>query len=167
MFILRIWKKQQIKMRKTKYLLNKLKEIQKVRERWQLRVRDLMTSEVLSIGPEETVVAAAEKMLENRIHALVVTENNKAIGIITTYDLVLVMSLSDFNKLTKVREVMVTDLVTIGPDEPLKNALRKIIEYNIRRIVVEEDGEVVGILSLIDIILGFAMVPEEIFSVNI
>ncbi|RLI92863.1 MAG: hypothetical protein DRO92_04820, partial [Candidatus Altiarchaeales archaeon] len=79
-------------MRKTKYLLNKLKEIQKVRERWQLRVRDLMTSEVLSIGPEETVVAAAEKMLENRIHALVVTENNKAIGIITTYDLVLVMS---------------------------------------------------------------------------
>ncbi len=154
-------------MRKTKYLLNKLKRIQKVRERWQLRVRDLMTSEVLSVGPEETVVAAAEKMLENRIHALVVTENNKAIGIITTYDLVLVMSLSDFNKLTKVKEVMVTDLVTIGPDEPLKNALRRIIEYNIRRIVVEEDGEVVGILSLIDIILGFAMVPEEMFSVNI
>ncbi len=151
-------------MRKTRYLLNKLRKIQEIREKYQLKVQDLMTSQVLTIDPHETVVAAAEKMLENRIHALVVAEGDKPLGIISTYDLVLVMTLSDFDKSTRVEKVMVRELVTIKPSELLNKALEKMIDYNIRRIVVEEEGRVVGILSLIDIILGFAVIPEENFN---
>jgi len=153
-------------MRKTKHLLNKLKKIQKSRERLQLKVKDLMTSKVVSIEPEESVVAAAEKMLENRIHALVVAQGDTPLGVISTYDLVLVMTLSDFDKSTKVREVMVSELVTIKPDEPLNVAMKKMIDYNIRRIVVEKEDKIVGILSLIDIILGFAVIPEENFLID-
>ncbi len=167
MRLLRIWQKQQTKMRKTKHLLDKLKRIREAREKYQLKVKDLMTSSVLSIDPHENVVAAAEKMLENKIHALVVAEGDKPLGIISTYDLVLVMTLSDFDKSTRVEEVMVRELVTIEPTEPLKKALKKMIDYNIRRIVVEEEGKVVGILSLIDIILGFAVIPEENFLVEL
>ncbi|OYT54393.1 MAG: CBS domain-containing protein [Candidatus Altiarchaeales archaeon ex4484_2] len=148
-------------MRKTKHLLDKLKRIREVRKRYQLKVKDLMTSQVLTIDSEENVVAAAEKMLENKVHALVVAEGDKPLGIISTYDLILVMTLSDFDKSTKVEEVMVRELVTIKPTEPLNKALKKMIDYNIRRIVVEEEGRVVGILSLIDIILGFSVIPEE------
>lgn len=151
-------------MRKTQHLLTKLEKIREVRERWLLEAKDLMTSEVLTVDKEVTVMAAAQKMLEHRIHALVVTHEDKAVGIITSYDLVLVMTLSEFDKTTKVEKVMVSDLVTIEPDEHLKEALKKIIEYNIRRIVVTKNEEVVGILSLVDIILGFAVVPDDILS---
>ncbi|MEA1924647.1 MAG: CBS domain-containing protein [Candidatus Altiarchaeota archaeon] len=154
-------------MRKTKHLLDKLKRIREVREKYQLKVKDLMTSPVLSIDPEENVVAAAEKMLENKIHALVVAEGDKPVGVISTYDLVLVMTLSDFDKSTRVEEVMVRKLVTIKPTEHLNKALKKMIDYNIRRIVVKEEGKVVGILSLIDIILGFAVIPEENLLVDL
>ncbi len=141
---------------KTDFLIKKLNEIEKKREAVELRVKDLMTKNVLTISPEDAVISAAEIMLENRIHALLVTSKDKPIGIITSYDLLLVMSISDyFDKKTKVRDVMMKDLVTVEPEDDIESALDKMIEYNIRRLAVVEDGRLVGILSLIDLVLGF------------
>ncbi|RLI90725.1 MAG: histidine kinase [Candidatus Altiarchaeales archaeon] len=140
---------------KTDFLIKKLREIEKKRELGEPRVKDLMTREVLTVDPENTVVNAAERMLENRVHALLVTEEDKPIGIISSYDLLLVMSISDYDKNTKVRDVMVKDLVTVEPENDIGSALEKMIEYNIRRLVVVKDGRLVGILSLIDLVLGF------------
>ncbi|HDH40843.1 MAG TPA: CBS domain-containing protein [Candidatus Altiarchaeales archaeon] len=140
---------------KTDFLIKKLREIEKRRELGEPRVKDLMTKDVLTVDPEDTVVNAAERMLENRVHALLVTEEDKPIGIISSYDLLLVMSISDYDKNTKVRDVMVKDLVTVEPENDIGSALEKMIEYNIRRLVVVKDGRLVGILSLIDLVLGF------------
>ncbi|OYT42082.1 MAG: hypothetical protein B6U86_00960 [Candidatus Altiarchaeales archaeon ex4484_43] len=140
---------------KTDFLIKKLEEIEKKREVGEPRVKDLMTKEVLTADPEDTVVNAAERMLENRIHALLVAREDKPVGIISSYDLLLIMSISDYDKNTKVRDVMVKNLVTVGPEDDIRSALEKMIEYNIRRLVVVKDGRLVGILSLIDLVLGF------------
>ncbi|HEX55428.1 MAG: CBS domain-containing protein [Candidatus Altiarchaeales archaeon] len=141
-------------MRKTDQLIRKLRSIKNDAE--SLRVRDVMTRDVLTIEPDRTVINASEKMLENRIHSLIVTEGNKPVGIITSYDILLVMSISDFfDKTTPVGKVMVRDLVTISPDASLEEALKKMIEYNIRTLVVVENENLAGILSLIDIVLGY------------
>jgi CBS domain-containing protein len=141
---------------KTDFLIKKLTDIGKKRESGEPLVRDLMTTDVLTIDPEDTVVNAAEKMLENKIHALLVTSGDKPLGILSSYDLLLVMSISDyFDKSTRVGDVMVKDLVTVDPEDDIGSALEKMIEYNIRRLAVVEDGKLVGILSLIDLVLGF------------
>jgi len=145
---------------KTDFLIKKLREIEKKRELGEPRVKDLMTKDVLTVDPEDTVVNAAERMLENRVHALLVTEEDKPIGIISSYDLLLVMSISDYDKNTKVRDVMVKDLVTVEPENDIGSALEKMIEYNIRRLVVVKDGRLVGILSLIDLVLGFVDISK-------
>ena len=145
---------------KTDFLIKKLREIEKRRELGEPRVKDLMTKDVLTVDPENTVVNAAERMLENRVHALLVTEEDKPIGIISSYDLLLVMSISDYDKNTKVRDVMVKDLVTVEPENDIGSALEKMIEYNIRRLVVVKDGRLVGILSLIDLVLGFVDISK-------
>ena len=145
---------------KTDFLIKKLREIEKKREVGEPRVKDLMTKDVLTVDPENTVVNAAERMLENRVHALLVTEEDKPIGIISSYDLLLVMSISDYDKNTKVRDVMVKDLVTVEPENDIGSALEKMIEYNIRRLVVVKDGRLVGILSLIDLVLGFVDISK-------
>lgn len=141
---------------KTDFLIKKLQEIEKKRLEHEPLVGDLMSPDVLTISPEDTVVLAAEKILEHRIHALIVTEEEKPIGIVASYDLLLVMSISDyFDRSTKVKDVMVKDLVTIKPEDTPTTALGRMIEYNIRMLAVVEDEKLVGVLSLIDLVLGF------------
>ena len=125
-------------MRKTSHLIEKLRSIRDDTD--HLLIKDVMTSNVLTIEPDKSVVNAAQMMLENRIHALIVTEDSKPVGIITSYDILLVMSIGEFfDKTTPVRKIMITDLITINPDAPLEEALKKMIEYNIRTLVVVEN----------------------------
>lgn len=140
---------------KTDLLIKKLKDIERKRKLGEPLVKDLMTADVLTINPDDTVVNAAEKILENRIHALLVTKEDKPVGIITSYDLLLVMSISDyFDKNTQVKDVMVRDLITVKPEDPIGDALKKMIEYNIRRLAVVKNGKLIGVLSLVDVVLG-------------
>jgi CBS domain-containing protein len=141
---------------KTDFLVKKLRDIEKKRQKSDPLVKDLMSTQVITIDPEEPVINAAEKMLEHRIHALIVLKDNKPIGVIASYDLLLVMTISDyFDKKTKVKDIMIKDLVTVTPEDTITVALKKMIEYNIRRLAVVKDGKLVGIVSLVDLVLGF------------
>ena len=141
---------------KTDFLVKKLRDIEKKRQKSDPLVKDLMSTQVITIDPEEPVINAAEKMLENRIHALIVLKDNKPVGVIASYDLLLVMTISDyFDKKTKVKDVMIKDLVTVTPEDTITVALKKMLEYNIRRLAVIKDGKLVGIVSLVDLVLGF------------
>lgn len=152
---------------KTDFLIKKLQAIQEKRKQHDLLVRDIMSTDVVTIDPKETVVAAAEKMLEHRIHAIVVVEDERPIGVIASYDLLLVMSISDyFDRHTKVRDVMVKDVVTVKPEDTLTTALKKMIEYNIRRVAVVDRNKLVGVVSLIDLVLGFVDLSKIEFNLE-
>lgn len=154
-------------MKKTSFLIEKAEEIEAKRKNLlakSLIVRDVMSMNVLTITSDEPIVNAAEKMLDHRVHALVVVEDGKPVGLITTYDLVLVLTISEFDEATPVGKLMVTDLITVHPEDPLIDALEKVIEYNIRRLIVIQDNKLVGILSLIDLMLGFVELPKELME---
>ncbi|MCK4492155.1 MAG: CBS domain-containing protein [Candidatus Altiarchaeales archaeon] len=154
-------------MKKTTFLIERVREIVKKKKDigvGNLVVRDIMSTDVITITPDELIVNAAEKMLDYRIHALVVVEDKKPVGIITTYDLGLVLTIRKFDEATPVGKLMVTDLITVHPDDPLLNVLEKVIGYNIRRLIVVQDDKLVGIVSLIDLMLGFTELPDEIIK---
>jgi CBS domain-containing protein len=118
-----------------------------------MQVKDLMSSGVVSITPEENASRAARLLARHNIGALpVCSTDGKIKGIITDRDIVLRCLAADSQpESTQVREIMTKNVVTVSPEDDLREASRLMAEKQIRRLPVAEDGHVVGMLSLGDL----------------
>ncbi len=121
-----------------------------------LKVKDLMTENVITIPPTEDVVFAFEKLMKYKISSLPVVNNEKLVGIVTATDLGHNLILDKYELGTTVEKVMVEDVATIKPDEDIITAVGKMrktdSEEIINQLVVIEDGKIRGIISDGDII---------------
>jgi CBS domain-containing protein len=113
-------------------------------------VKDVMTTNVITIGVHETVFYSAKLMQQQDVGDLVVMEGNVPKGIVTERDLVRrVMALKKpFD--TKVSEVMSDPLITIEDQASLRDAARKMVKYKIRRLPVTKNNVLVGIIVASD-----------------
>ncbi len=123
----------------------------------EVKVKDVMTTNVITVEPSEDVVFAFEKLMKHRISALPVLEEGKLVGIVTASDLGHNLILDNYELGTTVGEVMVRDVATVAPDETLADAIEKMNDYSsdegiINQLVVMSDGEMVGIIADGDII---------------
>lgn len=122
-----------------------------------LRVKEIMTSDVIMVEPDEDVVFAFEKLMKHKISALPVTKDNKLLGIVTASDLGHNLIMDNYELGTTVEKVMIKKVASVKPDDDLVTAVEKMYEYGsdggiINQLVVLEKGEVVGIISDGDII---------------
>lgn len=127
----------------------------------RLTVKDVMTNPVIYVDEKATVSAVVEKMVNHKVGSVIVTRNEKPIGIITEMDIVrrVVAKQRDPNK-TLARDVMSAPLITVRPDTTVMEAARKMARHNIRRLcVVDKEGRLIGVLTAKDII---AVSPEII-----
>jgi CBS domain-containing protein len=116
-------------------------------------IQDLMTPDLKALEATASVRAAAELMRESDIGDVVVLENNRLCGIVTDRDIV-VRVLADGSDpgMVTVGEICSRELTTVPPTASLDDAVRLIRQKAIRRLpVVEDDGEVLGIISIGDI----------------
>jgi CBS domain-containing protein len=114
-----------------------------------MTVRDAMAAEVRSVTTDEGVAAAARAMRDAGTGFLPVLEGGVPVGVVTDRDLVirfLAEGGADAES-TLVGEVMSREIATIGPDEDLAAAGDAMRDREVRRLVVVEDGAVVGVLS--------------------
>jgi CBS domain-containing protein len=116
-------------------------------------VRDVMTPLPRALDASASVVDAAEIMRDADIGDVVVLEDQRLYGILTDRDIVVrVLAEGSDPASVRVGEVCSRELTTIPPTASVADAVRLIREKAIRRLpVVEEDGEVVGIVSMGDI----------------
>jgi len=117
-------------------------------------VADIMTREVRTVGPEASLRAAITLMNRYRIGAIVVMENEKAIGILTDRDLLQQIGkrrIVDI-KLTKVKELMSTPLVEISPKVSAEEAVTIMRNRRIKKLPVVLEGILVGIITSNDIL---------------
>jgi CBS domain-containing protein len=138
-----------------------------------LRVGDVMTSPVLSVLPTTTIGEAARLMLANRISGLpVVAPDGSLTGMISEGDLLRRTELGTESKRPwwlkmlaeprRVREVMVSNLVTIGPDAPLDEAVTTMGRRGIKRLPVVREGQLLGIITRSDLVKALIRVlPVE------
>ena len=122
-----------------------------------LKVKDIMTSEVITVPPEEDVVFAFEKLMKNKISALPVVKDEKLLGIVTATDLGHNLILDNYELGTTVEKVMVEDVICVKPEETIINAIKKMNDFGseegiVNQLVVLEGDVIVGILSDGDII---------------
>jgi CBS domain-containing protein len=114
------------------------------------KVKDFMTKAVLSIDSQKTVVEAAELMSLKGVGDIVVTGAQIPKGIVTERDLVrrVIAKRRPFG--TKISDVMSTPLITIEPDASLNEAARKMVNNQIRRLVVVDRHKLVGVITVSD-----------------
>lgn len=130
-----------------------------------VKVKDIMTKDVVTIDADATIGKAVVTMREQGISRLPVVQDGRLVGLVTVHDVI--------EKLTRPREkptrgdvvgektatlgyrvraIMSTDVVTARPGEPLMRALKVMREANVSCLVAVEDRRVAGIMTTMDVI---------------
>jgi CBS domain-containing protein len=116
------------------------------------RVREAMTSNVVTVEPSASIVEAAKRMIQNEKGPLPVVEGERAVAMVTDRDVIarVVAEGRDPNQLT-VSDIATTELVTIGPDQDVQEARQLMAQHELDRVLVVEDDRLVGIISEADL----------------
>jgi signal-transduction protein with cAMP-binding, CBS, and nucleotidyltransferase domain len=118
-----------------------------------MQVREGMSEVVLSIGPSHTLRDAAKRMVEKRTGAaLVIDEESPGPRIITERDILLSVGAGQDPDTELVRDHMSDSVIAAAPDWSLERAAAEMSRRGIRHLVVYEEAELVGVLSMRDIV---------------
>jgi CBS domain-containing protein len=108
---------------------------------------------IITIDENRSVVEAAKSISDNNRGSLMVTRDGNIVGILTERDIlkkVVAKSLDPSS--TKAKDVMSPSPITIDKDKPLREAIDLMNRMGIRRMLVTENGKIVGIFTLRDIL---------------
>jgi len=128
-----------------------------------MNVRDCMKSPVFTVTPDTLIDNALETMREKHVRRLPVVENGKLVGLVTrnrirgaTPSLPTPLTLWGFHyqlSRMKVRDVMITDVIVVHPDDTIKEVLALSEKHRIGTLpVVDDNGNLVGILTNTDLV---------------
>jgi CBS domain-containing protein len=152
-----------------------------------MNASDVMTKNVISVGPETPTRAVAKLLLDKGISAIpVVDEAGVALGMVSEGDLIrreikilaaskawwlemlaegedLATEFLDYLRTSDrpVREVMTTPVVTVAEDTPVQAIAEILQEHRIKRVPVLRNGRVVGIVSRADLVRALAQTPKR------
>lgn len=117
-----------------------------------MKVKDIMTKEVATLNPEDSVAQAAQFMKQYNVGSIPVCDGEKVIGIITDRDIALrSVAEGENSKSQKVREIMSSNPVTASTDMDVHDAARIMSERKVRRLPVVENNNLMGIVALGDL----------------
>jgi CBS domain-containing protein len=106
-----------------------------------------------SIASTDTVLQAIKKMTEVHVGALLVTENDKIVGIYTERDyLYKGENEGRVAKDTKIKDVMSVRMITVTMDTTADQCVELMKQYNIRHLPVVEKDQLIGLVSMRDVI---------------
>ena len=132
----------------------------------QKKARDMMTSPVIQISPDETVKEAATIMTKYNINVLIVLDEDKNLrGYVTrqTVEKAVYFNLGHL----RVKEYMNIEFSTIDPDATLKDVQDLIIKHKLRILPVVQQGEVQGVITrtdLLNILVGGPVIPDFLYE---
>lgn len=116
------------------------------------QVRDIMNKHVITISKEKTCLDAASLLQEKDISFLVVTEGQNPVGIISESDFVRKLAVK--NRLASevpVSEIMSPKFRWVEPTTLIEDAVQKMLNNNIRRLLVLESEKLVGVITQTDL----------------
>ncbi len=121
------------------------------------KVKEIMTTDVVTTDPDADVVYAFEKLMKHKISSLPVVEGDKLVGIITATDVGHNLILDKYELGTRVEEIMISPVVTVSPDDSLETVIKVMKEGVsssgiLNQLPVVENSKIIGIISDGDII---------------
>ncbi len=108
---------------------------------------------VITLSPNDSLDMAVSLMMEHRIGSIVITEDDKLVGILSEHDLLTILH----NKHAMWSPLTIKDAMTPEPyvcdvDDSLEDAMNMMVEHNIRHLPVVYKGALKGMLSITDIV---------------
>jgi CBS domain-containing protein len=120
------------------------------------KIRNILETKgkkIISVTPDTTVYAALELMYDKNISAVLVIENDKLVGIFSERDYARKVILKGkSSKETRVKDIMTREVITITPDWSVNETMQLMTTKFIRHIPVLENDELLGIVSIGDVV---------------
>jgi CBS domain-containing protein len=145
--------------------------LQKLTEKLkQIKAKDIMTKDVITVKKNETLANVAELMIDKRISGFPVLENDKIIGIITADDLFLVMDMIKTGEIPennsrgcapKVSFAMSTEAITVNPETNLDEIIALMKYRNIHTLPILSNNKMVGVIGRRDIFKCFYFAVKD------
>ena len=116
------------------------------------QIRDIMEKNVITIESDKTALDAARLITEKNISFLVIMKNNVPIGVLSESDFVKRLAAND----KKASEVIISDIMSskfrwVVPETEIEDAIQKMLNNNIRRLVILDDNKLVGVITQTDL----------------
>jgi signal-transduction protein with cAMP-binding, CBS, and nucleotidyltransferase domain len=119
-----------------------------------MKVQEFMTSKIEVVESNSSVYEAAEKMVDRRIRSVAVrfSSSEGDFGVLTTRDIVFKVLAKGINpKKVKVSEIASKPVVCIDRESDMDDAATQMLKSNIARLFVCDQGKIVGLVSLLDV----------------
>ena len=127
-------------------------------------VRNLMATDYSTLDVSASLMDVIHAVMKDDVRAVIVTREGKPVGIITRRDMLCKCFFQkDYTEKTTAGDVMTHPLITIGPDENILKAYELMIQKGIGRLVVLEEGKIVGRIRLDDIKHLASKTPITVF----
>jgi CBS domain-containing protein len=131
-------------------------------------VRDIIRKkggEIWSVAPEMQVYDAMNMMAEKNVGALLVMQDEKIVGIASERDFVRKVDLQNrSSRGTIMSEIMTTNVISIQASEPLEECMEKMIERNIRHLPVYDGEQLLGLISVRDVLKEVVEVQKSLIA---
>ena len=116
-----------------------------------MKISEIMTKAAVTDSAEDTIAEACDKMRHAQTSSILIMDGERLVGIFTERDVVKAVARDLDTKKTPIKDVMTTDIVTIGPMTRLKEAANIMATKWIRHLPIVEGTKVVGMISQRDL----------------
>ena len=128
-------------------------------------IRNLMTKEVITLNPSNTLYTAEKRLKKNHIRHIPVIENEKLIGLISLSDLKRVSFIDAYRKegtedtpvynLLSIKDMMIKNPITVSPESTILEVSKLLASKEFHSLPVVEDEKLVGIVTTTDLLHFF------------
>jgi CBS domain-containing protein len=131
-----------------------------------MTLKDVAIRGVETAGPDASVSVLANTMDEKGVGSVVVTEENRVVGIVTDRDIALTLARETDPMTLTARDVMTPEPLTMRPDAGLLELTERMDVEGVRRVPVVDDNDViVGIVTLDDLVRLLSVELEHLASI--
>lgn len=125
-------------------------------------VRDVMTADVVTAPVDASLAAAVERFLDAGVGSVVVVDGGTPTGLVTETD-ALAAALDSGRPLANIplREVATAPPLTTTPDRTVQHLARRMADRDVKKVVVTEDVDVVGVVTLTDVVWHLSDIRSE------
>jgi CBS domain-containing protein len=121
--------------------------------------------DVWSVKPDDLVIDAIKAMASKEVGALLVMEGEKLVGIFSERDYARKIILEGkSSRDTSVAEVMTTGVIHASPDNSIEDSMRLMTERYFRHLPVVDDGKVIGVISIGDLVKVIIVEQQELIK---
>lgn len=131
-----------------------------------MQVNEIMSRNVVTIGPNVTLHDAAKKMMEHDTKFLIVTDKEHLMGIVTEWDFVKKIATSEKNILDiKLGTIITKKVIVIPPETEVSDAAQIMSQNNIKRLPIVEKNVLIGVVTAMEIMAAEPKLVEQITEI--